>query len=612
MYALFAQQAALRPRETALAAPARPPLSFGDLMTLVDGVAGILSAMGVERHDRVAVALPTSAERLVVQAAVSCWCAAAPINPALRPGEIEALLSRLGIRLVIVPSGENSAALAAAHNLGIASLELTPLPGAPAGMARLGAADVLGAGAQAGRRGAGAGPEDIALLLPTSGTTGSPKIVPLSQANVCAGAANIVRAMNLGPGDRLLSLAQLHHIAGISLTLAALSAGGSVYCTPGFHAPDFFPWMEEADPTWLWVAPAMLHEIVGRAAAYQEVLARSRLRLIRVGSAPLAERLRAEAEELLHVPVLENYGMTEAAPQIASTPLPPGKRKRGSVGLPVGVEVEIEGEGGTFLPRGSAGEIVIRGPSVMGCYLGGEDAADGSFVRGWFRTGDQGYLDEEGYLFLTGRIKEIINRGGEKISPLEVDGVLLRHPEVEKAVTFPIPHPSLGEEIAAAVVLRPGRAVTEQELQEFVVRELSVSKVPRRVVILEEIPSDERGKVRRLRMAEQLGLTRPASVSGDRPSGDDAAPRTPVERDLAAMWKDVLRLKEGEVLTNARFLDLGGDSISAVLIISRVRGSFNVDLSPVTFFEAPTIAGLARIIEEKLGSGPVAGPQPEG
>ena len=600
VYGLFERQAALRPGVSALGAPGAGQSTFGDLRALIEGVRSVLSAKGVERTERVAVSLPTSAERLVVQAGVSTWCTAVPLNPVLRAGEIDGILRRLGIRRIIAPAGAPGAESQATGIGGIERLYVEPVPGAQAGRARLAGCDLLDAPWKGGVPPAGPAEDDIALILQTSGTTGTAKFVPLTHANVTAGAVNIIDAMRLGPSDSLLALSQFHHIAGISLSLAALHAGGSVYCTPGFHAPDFFPWLEASDPTWMWVAPAMLHEIVARASLNGGGRPTTRLRLIRVGSAPLARKLKEEAEDLFRVPVLENYGMTEAAPQIASVPLAPARMKTGTVGIPVGIEVSIVGEDGKLLPRGSAGEIAVRGPSVMKGYLGGEDVNRESFTDGWFRTGDQGRLDEDGYLTLTGRIREIINRGGEKISPLEVDAVLLRHPSVSKAVTFPVEHPALGEEVAAAVVLRPGASGVEKDLQEFVARELSVAKVPRRIVFVPEIPSDDRGKVRRASLAAQLGLRAAFAAPGERATEPAGAPATPVERKLAVIWSDVLKLQEGALTVDSRFLDVGGDSVSAVLISSRVRGAFSVELSPVAFFEAPTIAGLARLIEAKL------------
>ncbi len=602
--ALFGKGPLQSPGATALLAPGRVPMTFGTLNSQVDSVRAALSAMGIDRGDCVAVAMPTGPERLVVQLAVMECCAAAPLNPTLLTGEIARQLTHLRAKAVIVPPGTDAGARAAARGIGVPCIQAEAVPDAPAGTVRISGGSVAGVpGMPRETR-----PDNVVLLMQTSGTTANPKIVPLTLSNIQAGAANVCATLALGPDDRLLSILQLHHIAGIAYSLAALSAGGSVFWTPGFDAETFFTLAVEADPTWFWAAPAMLHEMVRRATGNPGLPRMPRLRFIRVGSAPLPVSLMLQAEQLLGVPVLESYGMTEAAVQITSAPLPPRVRKPGSVGIPVGTEIGIVNEDGEPVPDGTRGEIVIRGGSVMGGYRDPQGSNGNPFFRDWFRTGDLGYRDPDGYLFLTGRLKEIINRGGEKISPQEIDRALLGHPGVERAVTFPVPHPTLGEEIATAVVLRPGSTAGEQELQKFAIDRLSVGKVPRYIHIVREIPSDERGKVRRLELAERLGIASRGKSTARQAETAERSPRTPVEVELIAMWQDVLRLEGGKVGTDAHFLDLGGDSVSAAQIISRVRRTFDVDLSPLTFFEAPTIAGLARIIESKRGVGPVQVP----
>lgn len=230
------------------------------------------------------------------------------------------------------------------------------------------------------------------------------------------------------------------------------------------------------------------------------------LRLIRSSSASLPPQVMQELEDVFGSPVIEAYGMTEAAHQMASNPLPPRARKPGAVGIAAGPEIAVMAEDGTVLPQGSVGEVVIRGPNVTPGYDNNPAANAGAFMGGWFRTGDQGRLDDEGYLFLTGRLKEQINRGGEKISPLEVDVVLLDHPSVAQVVTFGVPHDKLGEEVGAVVVLHPGTAATEQEIREFCATRLAAYKVPRHVLLRDDIPKGATGKVQRIGLASRLGL----------------------------------------------------------------------------------------------------------
>ncbi|RUW79588.1 AMP-binding protein, partial [Mesorhizobium sp. M1E.F.Ca.ET.063.01.1.1] len=299
----------------------------------------------------------------------------------------------------------------------------------------------------------------------------------------------------------------LFHIHGlIAAVLSSLAAGGSVFCTPGFNALRFFQWLSEAKPNWYTAVPTMHQAILPRAARNPEQLAEAKLRFIRSSSASLPAQVMAELEATFGCPVIESYGMTEASHQMASNRLPPGQRKPGSVGAAAGPEVAVMAPDGRLLKAGEVGEIVIRGPNVTAGYEKNADANASAFAHGWFHTGDQGVLDEDNYLRVTGRLKEIINRGGEKISPLEVDGVLMDHPAVAQVVTFAMPHDKLGEEVAAAVVLREGQSASEADIRGFASTRLADFKVPRKVLILDEIPKGATGKLQRIGLAAKLGL----------------------------------------------------------------------------------------------------------
>jgi acyl-CoA synthetase (AMP-forming)/AMP-acid ligase II len=288
--------------------------------------------------------------------------------------------------------------------------------------------------------------------------------------------------------------------------LSSLGAGGAVICTPGFDALRFFRLLDEERPSWYTAVPTMHQTILTRADRNAEIIERAKLRFIRSSSASLPGPVMEQLEAVFGCPLVESYGMTEASHQMASNPLA-GPRKPGSVGQAAGPEVAIMDDDGAILPQGEIGEVVIRGPNVTAGYEANPDANAKAFTHGWFRTGDQGAFDAEGYLTLTGRLKELINRGGEKVSPLEVDGVLSAHPAVAQALTFAMPHAKLGEEVAAAVVLREGAACTERELRDFVAQQLADFKVPRKVVFLPEIPKGATGKLMRIGLAEKLGLT---------------------------------------------------------------------------------------------------------
>jgi acyl-CoA synthetase (AMP-forming)/AMP-acid ligase II len=352
-----------------------------------------------------------------------------------------------------------------------------------------------------------AGPDDIALVLHTSGTTSRPKIVPLTQRNLCASARNIGTTLALTAEDRCMNVMPLFHIHGLmAAMLASLRVGASIFCTPGFNALKFFAWLKEAEPTWYTAVPTMHQAILARASRSREIIDAAELRFVRSSSSSLPPQVMQELEQTFHAPVIEAYAMTEASHQMTSNPLPPRARKPGTVGVAAGPEVGIMDEGGELLPRGQVGEVVIRGENVTPGYENNPKANAENFTNGWFRTGDQGVMDDEGYLTITGRLKEIINRGGEKISPREVDDIIMDHPAVQQVVTFAMPHAKLGEEVAAAVVLREGEQATERDIREFAARHLADFKVPRKVLFLDEIPKGPTGKLQRIGLADKLGL----------------------------------------------------------------------------------------------------------
>jgi acyl-CoA synthetase (AMP-forming)/AMP-acid ligase II len=488
---------------TALCAPECAELSYGALRELLDATGQTLHSIGISPGDRVAIVLPNGPEMATAFLAVACAATAAPLNPAYRGDEFEFFLSDLGAAALIVAAGLQTPALEVAHRLGIPVLPLHGQPALGAGRFTLDCSAIPTAAAASTRSIA---PEDIALVLHTSGTTSRPKIVPLSQRNLCATARNIRRCLALGPADRGLNIMPLFHIHGlIAGILAPLSAGGSVYCTPGFNALKFFGWMDAAHPTWYTAVPTMHQAILTRVRQNAAVIAANPLRFLRSSSSAMPVAVIRELEEAFGAPVIESYGMTEAAHQMASNPLPPGIRKPGTVGLAAGPAVAILADTGKVVTSGT-GEIVIRGDNVTTGYENNPKANSEAFVEGWFRTGDLGALDADGYLSITGRLKEIINRGGEKISPREIDEVLMEHPAVLQVVTFGIPHPKLGEEIGAVIVLREGMQATEQEICDFVAQRVADFKVPRRLLFRDELPKGATGKLQRIGLAQKLGL----------------------------------------------------------------------------------------------------------
>ncbi|MGI9262754.1 MAG: acyl--CoA ligase, partial [Woeseiaceae bacterium] len=450
--------------------------------------------------------LPNGPEMAASFVAVAACATTAPLNPSYKKDEYDFYLSDLNARALLVEKDSQSPAVAAAREQGIQILELETQPDSPAG-AFIIRANENGQFAQNEDTGM-AGPDDVALVLHTSGTTSRPKIVPLQHGNVCASAANIQNTLCLETSDVCLNIMPLFHIHGLmAAVLATLGRGGSVCCTPGFDALKFYAWLEQANPTWYTAVPTMHQAILARAKRNQEAVNNARLRFIRSSSSSLPAQVLHELEDLFGVPVVEAYAMTEASHQMTCNQLPPGVRKPGTVGCAAGPEVAIMDEvKADLLPQGQTGEIVIRGRNVTAGYESNPIANAENFVAGWFRTGDQGVMDEDGYLTITGRLKEIINRGGEKISPREVDDILMDHAAVAQVVTFAMPHKSLGEEVAAAVVLKEGETTDESSIRSFASERLASFKVPRKVLILDEIPKGATGKLQRIGLAEKLGL----------------------------------------------------------------------------------------------------------
>lgn len=566
------------PDALAISAPGRQPLTYQALLDQTEQVRASLNSMGIGRNDRVVLALNNGPEMAVAFIATAACVTCVPLNPGYRTDEFEFYMSRLNATALIVDSENDSPAKAIAKELGLSIIELLPVTDAAAGVFELAGDRRLG-----NQQGGFAQAEDQALVLHTSGTTSAPKFVPLTQDHILNQARNNQVFLGLTEHDLCLNVMPLFHSTGlVGVTLASMISGAGVVCSPGFIAPKFVVWLDEFRPTWYTAVPSIHQAILLRAVDEKERVSRNRLRFIRSSSSPLPAAVLEELENTFNAPVIESYGLTECG-MIACNPLPPGKRKVGSVGVPTLVDLAVMDE-----------EVVVRGACVMQGYEGNATANEESFKGEWFKTGDQGFIDADGYLFLTGRIKEIINRGGEKISPQEVDAILMSHPAVDQAVTFAVPNEVLGEEVAAIVVLHPQGTVTDKELREFAGARLADFKVPRQVLFANEIPRGSFGKIQRTRLAKLLGV----EARDQLPSKDEAAyeaPSTREESELAQIWARVLGVNL--VGIHDDFFRLGGDSILATQVISQVRSVFNVELSPASLFEMPTIAELARSIQ---------------
>ncbi len=491
----------------AIVAPDGGVLTHGELRAEVDRLAGRLRSLGLGPSDRIAIVVPNGPEMAVAFLAAACTGCAAPLNPRYRTPELRFCLEDLDARALITRPDESESDARDASR--IAGTGVVPVALTGSGDGRLGSIDLL-ASSPDGEPAApdGPSPDDVALVLHTSGTTSRPKIVPLRQRNLVCSAARIAESLVLTAQDRSLQVMPLFHIHGLLAgLLAPLSAGGAVACTEGFDAFRFFYQIEALQPTYYTAVPTMHQMVLSRAARRRTAARAAGLRFVRSSSASLPTPVLTELGELFGAPVIEAYGMTEATHQMCANPLPPAVAKPRSVGVPTGIELAVLDDRNRPLPPGERGEVSVRGPTVIDGYENDPDANAAAFTGGWFRTGDEGFLDDDGYLFLTGRLKEQINRGGEKVSPLEVDEALLHHPAVAQAVTFAVPHPKLGEEVGAAVVAAGGSHIDERDLRRFLAQSLAAFKVPRRIVVLDELPKGPTGKLQRIGLAERLGLT---------------------------------------------------------------------------------------------------------
>jgi acyl-CoA synthetase (AMP-forming)/AMP-acid ligase II len=482
------------PSSAAVSVAGGASITYARLRRQVDELAAKLSGFGIGRDDRIAMALPNGIEMVVSFLAASIAGAAAPLNPAYKLDEFRFYLGDTGARALIVPPrGAEEARSAARDNTLIIEVEADAEGGVRF------SSENTGAGINPAPPALG----DTALVLHTSGTTSRPKRVPLSHANIMTSARNVAETYRLTPEDVSLCVMPLFHVHGlVASTLATLQSGGTVVVVPRFNPLTFWSSVRDYRVTWYSAVPTIHQVLLSRAKSGTRPPGAEGLRFIRSCSASLPAQMMADMEERFGVPVVEAYGMTEAAHQMASNSLPPGTRKPGSVGQGTGVALAVLDKHGSELPTGSRGEVSIKGPNVFGGYEENPEANATSFTGGWFRTGDEGFLDSDGFLTLTGRIKEIINRGGEKISPREVDEALLAHGAVSEAVCFGIPDKTYGEEVAAAVVLQ-GTA-SESELMAHCKSLLADFKAPKVIYIVDKIPRTATGKVQRRNVAAEI------------------------------------------------------------------------------------------------------------
>lgn len=569
---LLEAQAATRKNQVAIEAHDDRALSYSGLYESVNRVAlGIRDALGnpANKHPRIGIVMPNGLSMAVALLGASCAGIAIPFNPAYKPFELDSYFRLTRIDALLIEHDDDGPAVAVAERLGLRLLRFSLGEGI--------------SGASSKGRLLPRDPEDVALVLMTSGSTGRPKLVPLTHRNVCVSAGDVCRSVNLSTDDRCLSMWEQYHIGGlVDLLLAPLASGGTVICTSGFSASEFYRLLAVARPTWFQAVPTTLNELIVHSRRSGAAPEPKSLRFIRAVASALSPRMHNELEKLFGVPVLHTFGMTEAGPLITSTRLPPALRKPGSVGSSCGTEFRIVDSNGTALGPGGRGEVVIRGPNVFSGY---EDAAGGNrdqFHGGWFHTGDLGYSDLGGDLFLTGRIKDLINRGGEKFSPNEIEEVLLLHPAVAAAAVFAVEHPTLGEDVCAAIVLREPARV--EDIRSFVVARLAAFKVPKRIDVRHRLPVNPIGKIDKLALVESY-----QSLISD--SRAFVPPRNRLEKLLIQIWSDELPTKFFGIYDD--FMILGGDSLSSTRVLLAVEKALSATIPGDIVEMLTTVSSLA-------------------
>lgn len=553
LYSLLRTQAQLRGADIALESGVDgSSLSYEMLFREVSRMMQVLIERGLSagmENSRVAIVMPNGLEMSLALLTASCAGVAVPFNPAFQESEFHAYFKETGVSSIWLRQDDVGPARKVAIDMGLQILEW-PLVG--------GLVDST-PGSVAIRPPA---PHDVALILLTSGSTGRGKKVPLTHRNLCTSAWDVCRSISLTENDRCLCMWEQFHIGGlVDLLLAPLASGGRVMLAGSFDVVRFFDCLGRFAPTWFQGVPTTLRETCYFAGTRGIDVRGSSLRLIRSVAAALPPEWMREIENRFDVPVIQTFGMTEASPLITSTGLLPAERKPGSTGKPCGPEVEIMDDESHPLPRLAHGRIAVRGPNIFAGYEGDDEANEASFHDGWFYTGDTGYFDADGFLFLTGRVKELINRGGEKISPHEIDEILLAHPDIAQAAAFGFPHPTLGEDVGAAVVLKAGVLPDASSIRDHVSKELAAFKVPRKIIFLNDLPRTSVGKIRREAVAE-IALEQPASAPYQ-------APRTALEQCLATIWATELDVPQ--VGIDDDFAELGGDSLTSVRLIAATQ-----------------------------------------
>jgi acyl-CoA synthetase (AMP-forming)/AMP-acid ligase II/thioesterase domain-containing protein len=573
------QHAVTYPNRVAFISQNHKPILYGELRDCITSIASHLRDAGITCNERIAIALPNGLEAALAIVTVACSAVAVPLDPRLTPAEIGERLVRLNIAAIILPPGNSSARAAAeANDVALFTFTLNHDCEATLELVRSRACTQFG----------DSEPNATAYILPTSGTTGRQKFVPIAHRHQIELSTRIEKCFELGPGDRCLCLSPVFYSHGLSMgVLTPLLSGGSVALPAHLTNPTLPDWLAELAPTWCSGGPA-IYRAMSERLAKSTFFPTNGLRFIVSAGMALTENVRTALETAVGVPVLEHYGLTESGMMVTNRPSQ-HLRKPSTCGKAPADTVAIAGPDGELLPPGEIGEILVRGPTVTCGYLDDPAANTNLFVGDWLRTGDLGCLDDDRFLTIRGRIKEVINSGGLKIMPSEIDAQLMAHPAVAEAAAFGLPHPRSGEQVAAAVVFRQGRAATATELREWLANGLAQYKIPRRIIFLESLPRALTGKVQRHKLAELA----PKTSFNPRADGfpQDYAM---TEGELAQLWAELLG-RDGQI-------GLDDDSFLAVQMLLEVERLAGMSLPDDFLYKASTIREFAKQLGTFAGS----------
>lgn len=580
----IAAQAQARGASPALIGIGAQPVTFTQLLSSISSIAQDLAQAGLRRDDLVGLLVPSGIAGGRLMVALASNITVVPVNPALTLQEMTEVAKVSGLTAIVIPSGLASASRSAMLEQPLAVFEASERPDGAPRLELLTKPVGPPVPVRAGRD------TDVALLLRSSGTTGAAKLIPVTHRNLLAMAEKLGSGLwfGLSARDRAACTLPLYYAAGIKTSLfVPLILGASVGFPPAGQASDVAAWIDVLKPTFLSVSPGSLNGILDRLKMAPHPPVWGSVRFVMCGAGYLPEEVRLAAQRLLQVPILEFYGLSEAG-VMAANPVPPGKSKPGTVGLPAPGELLIVDDSHQPVANGMVGEIMVGGPSVTPGYIAEENSA-GEFNAGWLLTGDLGRIDEDGYLTIVGRTKEVINRGGEKIFPYEIEKAMLQHPAVADAAAFGVPHARLGESVAAAAVLKTGSTVSEQELKEFLAARLAAFKLPRRLWLVSSLPRGNTGKVLRSALTESYGARR----------RQFAQPDGLLESELFHLWSRLLGTDD--IGIDDDFFEKGGDSLLATEMLLEVE-QLTGKPYPQSELSTLTIRRIAHVITSGLAA----------